>query len=106
MISNKDIYLEEYYRNGVSTEMAMHQEYEAWQSWETLLKWADDRIRQSEEYFLDLREPGLQPIELASEDELKLVSEEMNWFMHGDSMETEGKEIPFLPGNRGWRITA
>jgi len=52
MISNKDLYLEEYYRSGVATEMAMRQEYEAWQAWEALMTWADDRIRQSEQFFL------------------------------------------------------
>jgi hypothetical protein len=104
MISNKDLYLEEYYRNGASAEMAMHQEYEAWQAWQALLTWADDRIRQSEEFFLDLRQPGLEPVAIDPTDEL--FSEETNWFLLGDSIETEGREIPFLPANRGWRITA
>ncbi|MDJ1497812.1 hypothetical protein QNI19_33030 [Cytophagaceae bacterium DM2B3-1] len=102
MISNKDLYLEEYYQNGA--EIAMYQEFEAWQAWEALLKWADDRIRQSESFFLDLRDDSLEPVEIAPEDEV--ISEEMNWFMRGDSVSQEGKSIRFLPENTGWRIPA
>lgn len=104
MISNKDLYLDEHYHNGAPAEIAMHQEYEAWQAWQALLEWADDRIRQSESFFLDLRQDALENIEIAPEDQI--ITAEMNWFMRGDSIESEGRAIPFLPITSRWRITA
>jgi len=103
MISNKDLYLEEYYRSGVATEMAMRQEYEAWQAWEALMTWADDRIRQSEQFFFDLRQENFQSIALAPED--TYTSNEYRWFMAGES-QVEGREIPFLTQTPEWRIPA
>jgi|GEM_PF-4353093 len=101
MNSNKDLYLEEYYRNGLTNEIAMRQEYEAWQAWQALLAWADDRIRQSEQFFLDLRQPGLEPVNIVPEDEW--VNEEYRWFLAGESLEAEARQISFYTQ---WRIPA
>ncbi len=90
MLSNKDIFLQEY---TITTEMMMRHEYEAWQHWQALLTWADDRIRQAEQFFLDLRADNLVPVEIASEDQH--FDEEWHWFMRGDSLETPGRSIPF-----------
>ena len=104
MISTKDLFMEDQAAYG--TEMRMHQEYEAWLQYQALLEWANNRVEQSERFFLDLRQENLRPITVSAEHQP--ASDELNWFLDGgavadDECEAEGRQIPF---HTQWRISA
>ena len=83
--------------------MRMHQEYEAWLQYQALLEWANDRVNQSEQFFLDLRQENLNPVVVRAEDQP--ASDELNRFLDGDALaeKAEGRQIPF---QTQWRISA
>lgn len=89
-----------------STEMRMRQEYEAWAQYQALLEWANDRVSQSEQFFLDLRQDNLRPVAVRAEDQP--ASDELAWLLNADTPaedapEAEGRQIPF---QTQWRISA
>ena len=104
MISSKDLYLETYYGEGSAAEWAMREEYEAREAWYEIMAWAEDQTLSTGQFYWDLREPGLQPVDIDPAD--LPDNPEWNWFMCGDSMTEEGREIPFRPVAPAWRIPA
>ena len=68
MISSKDLYLETYYGEGSAAEWAMREEYEAREAWYEIMAWAEDQTLSTGQFYWDLREPGLQPVDIDPAD--------------------------------------